>query len=119
MIGWFCASIIYSFIKSNYSANILKEIKKEIYSSINRYEMSEYMGQSNEYYLNVLTKDIDIFQENYIGPSLEKAANAISAIVSILTIFVINWKLRISFTGISFLTIILSQLPGVIMAKKL
>ena len=59
-----------------------------------------------------MTKEIDLYQENYLSPLCEIASNIISITISMYAIFMIQWKLAIVFIGISMLTIVLSQLPS-------
>lgn len=118
VIGWFIVSLLFTYIKSKNISDIIRDAKKDLYVSVNKKEMNDYVSKSNEYYLNNFTKNIDLLQTNYLSPRCEIVANFISALVSIGTIFFINWKLGLSFVGVSLVTIILSQLPGVIMAKK-
>ena len=115
---WFVLSSIFSYVKSKYASDVIKDLKMHLYSSIGKKEISDYMSVSNEYYLNNLTKNIDFYNDNYLGPKCDIVSNIISAIVSVGTIFFINWKLGLSFVAVTLVTIILSQLPGVIMAKK-
>lgn len=118
VIGWFIVSLLFTYIKSKNVSDIIRDVKKDLYVSVNKKEMKDYVSKSNEYYLNNFTKNIDLLQTNYLSPRCEIVANFISALVSIGTIFFINWKLGLSFVGVSLVTIALSQLPGVIMAKK-
>lgn len=115
---WFVLSSIFSYVKSKYASDVIKDLKMHLYNSIGKKEISDYMSVSNEYYLNNLTKNIDFYNDNYLGPKCDIVSNIISAIVSVGTIFFINWKLGLSFVAVTLVTIILSQLPGVIMAKK-
>ena len=114
----FVASSLLSFFKSRYAFSVIKDVKTKIYCGINRREMDEFKSETNEHYLNVLTKNIDILHDNYLIPRCDIFSYATSAIVSIATIILIDWKLALSFMMVSGLTIVLSQLPGRLMAKK-
>ena len=116
--GWFIVVILFSFLKSTYIANVLKDAKDEMYHALYRKNLNDYWAHTSEYYLNLFTKNIDIFTENYLSPKCDIVSNVISAVVSIGFIFLINWKLGAAFVGVTVLTIMLSQLPGVIMARK-
>lgn len=117
IIAWFIISMLFSYFKSKYASDVIKDLKAKLYNAIGRKELSDYMLVTNEYYLNNLTKNIDFYNDNYLGPKCDIFANVISAVVSVGTIFFINWKLALSFVGVSFVTIILSQLPGIIMSR--
>lgn len=116
--GWFIVSLLFSYMKSKNVSDIIKDVKKNLYVSVHTQEMNDYVSRPNEYYLNTFTKNIDLLQTNYLSPRCEIVANFISALLSIGTIFFISWKLGLSFVGISLVTIVLSQLPGLIMTKK-
>lgn len=117
ILAWFVISILFSFFKSKYASNIINDLKSKLYCAIGRKEISDYMSATNEYYLNNMTKNIDFYNDNYLGPKCDIFANLISAFVSVGAIFFISWKLALSFVGVSLITIILSQLPGIIMSK--
>ena len=61
---------------------------------------------------------MDLLVDNYLIPKCDIANNFLSAAVCLISIFMIHWKLGLIFVGISLVTIILSQLPGAVMAKK-
>lgn len=116
--AWFMIGVLYAYVKSEYSFRIIKDLKSKLFISIFRNDMFEYVEKSSEYYLNTLTKKIDLINDNYISPYCNIVNNFISAIISIATIILINWKLGLSFIAISLITIVLSQLPSLIMVKK-
>lgn len=115
---WFVISLLFSFMKSKYVSDIIKDLKKEIYISLYDKELYEYVSKTNEYYLNIFTKNMDFISDSYLSPRVEIVSNAISPIISVGVIFFIDWRLGFSFVGVSVLTIVLSQLPGVLMKKK-
>lgn len=118
IIAWFIVSILYAFMKSKYVSDIVKDIKVALYKGLYKKEISEYVSKPNEYYLNVFTKNIDIINDNYLGPRCDIVANIISPTISVAVIFYIDWRLGLSFVGVSMVTIVLSQLPGILMKKK-
>lgn len=118
VLAWFVVSMLFSFMKSKNISDIIREVKRALYIAINQKEMSDYVAKSNEFYLNNLTKNIDLLQENYLSPRCEIVSNFASAVVSIGTIFFIHWKLGLAFVGVSLVTIVLSQIPGLLMTKK-
>lgn len=117
-VGWFVVSLLFSYVKSVNVTQIIKDIKQNLYASIHQKAMSEYVVETNEYYLNQFTKNIDILNENYLTPRCNIVSNILAAVISIATIFLIDWQLACAFVGVSLVTIVLSQLPGVLMAKK-
>ena len=56
--------------------------------------------------------------DNYLMPKCNIISNILSAVVCLLSIFIINWKLGLSFVALSGLTVVLSQIPGAVMARK-
>lgn len=115
---WFIVSSLFEILKSQYSYLIIKDIKNKIYSSLLNKKMYDFVKLSNEHYLNMMTKNIDLVHDNYLVPKCEIVANFVYAIVSIFAIFSISYKLAISFILVTIITIVFSQFPGVIMAKK-
>lgn len=111
-------SMFYVYAKSKNISGIIQDVKKEVVRALNRKEISDYQRKSNEYYLNNLTKNIDILKENYLSPRCEIIAEILTAIVTLCFLFSIHWKLCLYFIGISLLVMALSQLPGKLMAKK-
>lgn len=115
---WFLASMIFGFIKVRYSYHILRDLKIPIYKALYRKDIGEFLSESGETYLNTMTRDMDLLNQNYLIPKCNVVSNIIYAVVSIASIFIIEWRLGIAFVLVSLLTIVLSQMPGVIMAKK-
>ena len=115
---WFVVSSLLESSKSRYAYLVIKDIKSRLYTALNNKKMDEYMSKQNEYYLNIFTKNIDLIHDNYLIPRCVIVSNIISALISIIAIFSISWKLALCFLVITAFTIILSQIPGVIMAKK-
>ncbi|XCB29206.1 ABC transporter ATP-binding protein [Arcanobacterium hippocoleae] len=115
---WFLFSLAYNALRAFYAYRVINQTKSGLYAGINRLRLSEYESKPNEYYLNIFTKKFDILHENYLVPKCSMVADAASAIVSISLIFWISWKLALSFIAVTLVTIVISQLPGVIMAKK-
>lgn len=115
---WFLFSMMFGYMKVKYSYHILRELKYSLYSALYRRNIGEFMAEPSEDYLNIMTKDMDLLNENYLQPKCDIVSNVISAVVSIISIFIIEWKLGIAFVLVSLVTIVFSQLPGVLMAKK-
>lgn len=118
IFAWFLFSMMFGYMKVKYSYHILRELKYSLYSALYRRDIGEFMAEPSENYLNIMTKDMDLLNENYLQPKCDIVSNLISAIVSIASIFFIEWRLGLAFVLVSLMTIIFSQLPGVMMAKK-
>lgn len=63
-------------------------------------------------YLNHLVQNLSIYLENFIIPKCDSISNFISVVVSLIIIFLINWKMGLSFILVSLFSILISQLPG-------
>lgn len=118
IVLWFISSSTYSLLKSRYAYSVISDIKAKIYKALYKKEMNDFMSIKNEYYLNMFTKNIDILYDNYLIPKCQIFSDLIFATVSIITIFIISWKLALSFLVISLFSIILSQIPSIIMTKQ-
>lgn len=115
---WFLFSVIFGFVKVRYSHRILRDLKSALYRALYRRDIGEFLAEPSENYLNIMTKDMDLLNQNYLLPKCNIVSNMISAVVSIGSIFLIEWRLGIAFVLVSLVTIVFSQLPGFIMAKK-
>jgi len=112
------ASFLYDYTKIVYVNKIVRYLKTKLYKALYHKELNAFLSEKNGHYLSLYSKDIDLIVDNYLMPKCNMVSNILSAIVSLLSIFVINWKLGLSFVVISGCTVVLSQLPGAIMAKK-
>lgn len=117
MVCWLVTSFLYDYSEIIYVNKIICFIKKRLYSSLYGKEINEFNKEKNGEYLSLYSKDIDLLIDNYLLPKCDIICNLLSAVVCLASIFMINWKLGISFVIISLFTIVLSQLPGIIMSK--
>lgn len=117
IIGWFVASAAYQLVKAQYAYRIIREIKSQMYASMQSQPLRTFTQGSRENSLNLFTKNIDLIHDNYLVPRCEVVTNICTAVIGVATIFYISWKLGLAFVGVSLVTIIFSQIPGAIMAK--
>ena len=118
LLCWLFTSFLYDYSEIVYVNKITCYIKEQLYKALYSKEINEFISEKNGTYLSLYSKDIDILIDNYLIPKCDIVCNLLSAVVCLLSIFLINWKLGISFVIISMLTVIVSQLPGAVMAKK-
>lgn len=115
---WLVFTFFFDYAEIIYVNKTLRHIKNKLYHALYQKELSDFMEQSNGNYLSLFSKDMDLLVDNYLIPKCDIANNFLSAAVCLISIFMIHWKLGLIFVGISLVTIILSQLPGAVMAKK-
>lgn len=118
LLCWLLASFIYDYSAIAYVNRIIRYMKERLYKTLFEREMNEFHHNEIGTYLSLYSKDIDLLTDNYLIPRCNIVCNFLSAAVCLLSIFLLNWKLGIAFVIISILTIVASQLPGVIMSKK-
>lgn len=112
------ASFLYDYAKIVYVNKVVRCIKTKLYRALYHKELNAYLSEKNGHYLSLYSKDIDLVVDNYLMPKCSIVSNIMSASVSLLSIFIINWKLGLSFVVLSGVTVVLSQIPGAVMAKK-
>lgn len=111
-------SFLYNYAEIIYVNKIVRTLKTNLYKALYQKELKTFFSEKNGHYISLYSKDIDLVVDNYLMPKCDIISNILSAFVCLLSIFVINWKLGISFIIISIITIFLSQIPGTIMARK-
>ncbi|MDE7204721.1 MAG: ABC transporter ATP-binding protein/permease [Lachnospiraceae bacterium] len=111
------ALFLYDYVKIVYANKIVRHLKTKLYKALYHKELNVFLSEKSGHYLSLYSKDIDLVVDNYLMPKCNIISNILSAAVSLLSIFIINWKLGISFVALSGLTV-LSQIPGAVMAKK-
>lgn len=112
------ASFLYDYAKIVYVNKIVRYLKTNLYKALYNKELYDFLSKKNGHYLSLYSKDIDLVVDNYLMPKCSIISNILTAAVSLLSIFIINWKLGLSFVALSCLTVFLSQIPGAVMAKK-
>lgn len=112
------ASFLYDYAKIVYVNKIVRYLKTNLYRALYHKELNVFLSEKNGHYLSLYSKDIDLIVDNYLMPKCSIISNILSAVVSLLSIFIINWKLGLSFVALSSVTVVLSQIPGAVMAKK-
>ncbi|WP_264463632.1 ABC transporter transmembrane domain-containing protein, partial [Streptococcus sp. 210928-DFI.4.42] len=68
-------------------------------------------------FLNNITKNSDLIQENLLIPRISLISNLGSLIMSVVAIIYIEWRLALVFLLLSSITVFLSQIPGKLMTK--
>ncbi len=111
-------SFLFDYMEMLYVNKVVRTLKTNLYSALYQKELPQFFQKNNGDYLNMYSKDIDLLVDNYLMPKCSVVYNILSAAVCMISIFIINWKLGIAFVLISFVTVVLSQLPGAIMAKQ-
>ncbi|MCI8316834.1 MAG: ABC transporter ATP-binding protein [Lachnospiraceae bacterium] len=117
-VCWLIVSFLYNYTEIIYVNKIVHSLKTNLYKALYQKELKTFLAEKNGHYLSLYSKDIDLVVDNYLMPKCDIVSNILSAVVCLLSIFVINWKLGLSFVMISFITVMLSQIPGTIMARK-
>ncbi len=117
-VCWLIVSFVYNCTKIIYVNKIVRFLKTNLYKALYHKELNTFFAEKNGHYLSLYSKDIDLVVDNYLMPKCNIVSHILSAAVCLLSIFVINWKLGVSFVIISFITVVLSQIPGTIMARK-
>ncbi len=112
------ASFLYDYAKIVYVNKIVRCLKTNLYKALYHKELNVFLSEKNGHYLSLYSKDIDLVVDNYLMPKCSIISNILTAAVSLLSIFIISWKLGLSFVALSILTVFLSQIPGAVMAKK-
>lgn len=97
---------------------MLHQIKKHIYANFFSSDISDFKKEAKGRYLNLVTQDMSLLNENYIVPKFEIVSSISSGIASLIAIFLIDWKLALSFILISLFTILFSQIPSKLLSKK-
>lgn len=118
LICWLATSCIYDYTEIIYANKVTRYIKQQLYKALYNKEINEFNNEKAGAYLSLYSKDMDILVDNYLIPKCDIVNNVLNAIICLASIFIINWKLGISFVLISAFTIVFSQIPGIVMANK-
>ena len=106
LVCWLLASFLYDYSEIIYVNKITRYIKERLYKALYNKEINEFNSEKTGTYLSLYSKDIDLLVDNYLIPKCDIVCNILSAAVCLLSIFLINWKLGISFVVISMFTVI-------------
>ena len=87
------ASFLYDYARIVYVNKIVRYLKTNLYRALYHKELNVFLSEKNGHYLSLYSKDIDLIVDNYLMPKCSIISNILSAVVSLLSIFIINWKL--------------------------
>lgn len=118
LVCWLSFSFLFDYAEIVYVNKIVRCLKTDLYETLRRKELRLFLAEKKGDYLSLFSKDIDLVVDNYLMPKCDMVCSFLSAFVCMLSIFVLNWKLGLSFILISGFTIVVSQIPGAVMAKK-
>lgn len=97
LVLWFLCSWCYSYIKSKYVKNIIIDLKERLFLDYLSREFSEMNDNYSSNFLNNVTKNIDIIQENLLIPRITIVMNLTSLVMSVAAILWIEWHLALVF----------------------
>ena len=115
--AWSLCSLLAIWFKNNHNKQVLEEVKTRLFHSFYDKNLHDKASEQENSYLNTTTKNMDIYQENYLTPRCDIVAAFSSVFISTLAIFWIEWRMALGFILISFLTMAASQIPGILMRK--
>lgn len=115
--AWSLCSLLAIWFKNNHNKQVLEEVKMRLFCSFYSKNLHDRASEQENSYLNTTTKNMDIYQENYLTPRCDIVAAFFSVFISTLAIFWIEWRMALGFILISILTMAASQIPGVLMRK--
>lgn len=118
LVCWLFFSFICDYVEIVYVNKIVRCLKTDLYEALHQRELRLFLAEKKGDYLSLFSKDIDLVIDNYLMPKCDMVCSFLSAVVCMVSIFILNWKLGLSFVLISGFTIVVSQIPGAVMAKK-
>ena len=114
---WFLISSSYSYLKNEYVKKVILDLKRRLLLHYLSREFNQIDNRNHSDFLNNITKNSDLIQENLLIPKISLIANLGSLIMSVVAIIYIEWRLALVFLLLSSITIFLSQIPGKLMTK--
>ena len=114
---WFFISCSYSYLKNQYVKKVIIDLKKGLLLHYLSREFNQIDNRNHSDFLNNITKNSDLIQENLLIPRISLIANLGTLIMSVVAIIYIEWRLALVFLLLSSITIFLSQIPGKLMTK--
>ena len=118
LVCWLFFSFVYDYVEIVYVNKVVRCLKTNLYETLYNKELKVFLSEKKGEYVGLFSKDIDLIVDNYLIPKCDIVCNFLSAFICMVSIFVLNWKLGLAFIVISGFTVIASQLPGAVMAKK-
>lgn len=115
---WFLISCSYSYLKNQYVKKVILDLKRRLLLHYLSREFNQIDNRNHSDFLNNITKNSDLIQENLLIPKISLIANLGSLIMSVVAIIYIEWRLALVFLLLSSITIFLSQIPGKLMTKS-
>lgn len=103
--------------RTSYVANVIEELKKKLMESIYNRGLMKFSNQSDSYYLNILSNDMDIIERDYLMPETLQLYYVASFLLSAAALFYISWKALLFFVVLFLLPMFIPQLFSRILAK--
>lgn len=118
LIAWNVSRLGFVYVKNRFIRDILVALKERLYSVMMRQSIREHATQGEASYLNDLSKNIDLLEEDWLGPMCELAEDGFTILISVTTLLLLEWRLTAIFFVISVLTVVLSQVPSLFLQKS-
>lgn len=97
---------------------MLHEIKTKVYHKLTDLTIMDFSKQEQNFYLNMLTQDVNLFHDNYFLPKFTILIGIQSFAISVITLFSLNWELAASFTVAAAIYLVISPLFSHVLQRK-
>ena len=105
-------------LRRNYVMKNIIQIKNNIMDSIYQKGLIDFRKNSDSYYMNILTNDVDLLENNYFLPKPILIFYISQFVFSITALIYISWKATLAFFLLFLIPLVVPQLFGGVLAKK-
>ena len=105
-------------LRRTYTMKSISDIKQQLISSIYKRGIGAIQSQSDSYYMNLLSNDVDIIENDYFIKKPLLYSYGASLISAVVALFYISWKGTLLFFLFFLFPIIVPQLLSKVLAKQ-
>ena len=104
--------------RRQYVMRCVTAIKKSLMEAVYRRGLVNYNTNTESYYLNLLSNDMEMIESDYLLPMPLIAFYIAQFLSSVGALFYLNWKIALFFMALTILPIVVPPLFGSLLAKR-
>ncbi|KAF0426916.1 ATP-binding cassette domain-containing protein [Pediococcus acidilactici] len=109
---YFLINYLKEVLVARYIKSKMEDLRRDVYHAIMERDYQSYFSKSNGEYISILTNDMTTIEDNYYKSYFLIVQAAVTFVIAILSLVVINWQFSIGVLAISAFFLAASSFTG-------
>ncbi|MHC5229303.1 ABC transporter ATP-binding protein [Enterococcus sp. LJL99] len=113
ILAYFIVNYLKEVVVSTYTKEAIESLRSKAYSAIMNKSYQDFYDKSSGEYISVLTNDMTTLEENYFKSYFLIVQSAVTFVIAVLSLFIINWQFSLGVIAISTIFLGMSSFTGI------